>query len=268
MIDTLLIGGKGNIGAGLRTYLPRLDEDYKVTSVDLTGAVDKATESDAHRTFVEMDVSEDDAGLRKLLEGRDLVVYLARIRGLGEMNAMTDQVFRAVMDVCPDAMIVGSSSVHATGGAYVPFDKEPYLAIAERRFDDVNAWPDPLPATLDPCPIGDYGLSKAYVEAWAQRFGATGHHAVAARWGGINAANVMTTETAYFSVWCHQEDAARFVDSCYKAKVAGTLRSGAHYFVISNNTYNIFDIETPRNEIGYGPEWDAEGLWQGDRSGR
>lgn len=262
MIDTLLIGGKGNIGAGLRTYLPRLDGAYKVTSVDLPGAPDKATEADAHRDFVEMDVSEDDEGLRKLLEGRDLVVYLAQKRPLGEMNAMTDQVFRAVMDVCPDAMLVGSSSVHATGGAYVPFDKEPYLAIAERRFDDVNPWPDLLPATLDPCPIGDYGLSKAYVEAWVQRFGATGHHAVAARWGGINAANAMTTETAYFSVWCHQEDAARFVDSCYKTKAAGRLRSGAHYYVISDNTHNIFDIETARNEIGYAPEWDAEELWQ------
>jgi nucleoside-diphosphate-sugar epimerase len=262
VIDVLLIGGKGNIGAGMRTYLPRLDGDYKLTSVDLPEAVDKSTEPDAQRTFVEMDVSEDDAGLRKLLEGRDLVVYLARERGLGKMNAMTDQVFGAVMDVCPEALIVGSSSVHATGGAYVPFDKEPYLAIAERRFEDVDPWPDPLPATLAPCPIGDYGLSKAYVEDWAQRFGATGLHAVAARWGGINAANKMTTETAYFSVWCHQEDSARFVDGCYKTKVAGRLKSGAHYYVISDNKYNIFDIETARNEIGYEPKWDAEEIEQ------
>jgi hypothetical protein len=35
LIDTLLIGGKGTIGSGLRTYLPQLDEAYRVTSVDL-----------------------------------------------------------------------------------------------------------------------------------------------------------------------------------------------------------------------------------------
>lgn len=258
MIDTLLIGGKGNIGSGLRTYLPKLDPEYKVTSVDLPGAEDKATDPDAQQNFVDLDVCADDERFRKVLAGRDLVVYLARKRDLGEMNAMTDSVFRAMMDVCPDGLIIGSSSVHATGGAYSPFAKEPYATIAQRKFSDVNPWPDPLPATLDPCPIGDYGLTKAYVEAWAQRFGAIGHHAVAARWGGINAVNKMRSEVAYFTVWCHQEDSARFVDRCFKTHKAGDLRSGAHYFVISDNTYSIFDIETPRQEIGYDPVHNAE----------
>ncbi len=258
MIDVLLIGGKGNIGSGLRTYLPRLDPDYRVTSVDLPGAMDRATDPDAHRLFVDLDVTDDYFGLRHALDGRDLVVYLARKGGLGEMNGMTDRVFPAVMEVCPDALIVGSSSVHATGGAYFPFKKEPYASIAERRFDDVDPWPERLPATLDPCPTGDYGLEKAYVEAWCQRLGAVGKSAVAARWGGINTQNAMTSEVAFFTVWCHQEDAARFVDACFKTHRAGTLRSGAHYYVISDNTYSIFDIETAREEIGYVPEHDAE----------
>ncbi|MEE2754803.1 MAG: hypothetical protein VX910_12525 [Candidatus Latescibacterota bacterium] len=258
MIDTLLIGGKGNIGSGLRTYLPKLDEEYVVTSVDLPEAKDRATDPDIHQDFIDLDVCADDEKLREILEGRDLVVYLARKRELGEMNAMTDGVFKAMMDMCPDGVIIGASSVHATGGAYVPFEKEPYATIAQRRFSDVDPWPDPLPAILNPCPIGDYGLSKAYVEAWAQRFGAIGHHAVAARWGGINAENGMTAETAYFSVWCHQEDSARFVDGCYKTHKAGNLRSGAHYYVISDNTYSIFDIETARKEVGYEPVHNAE----------
>ncbi|SVD11390.1 uncharacterized protein METZ01_LOCUS364244, partial [marine metagenome] len=29
MIDVLLLGGKGQIGSGLRTYLPRLNSHYK-----------------------------------------------------------------------------------------------------------------------------------------------------------------------------------------------------------------------------------------------
>ncbi|HJP27843.1 MAG TPA: hypothetical protein QF694_03425, partial [Dehalococcoidia bacterium] len=115
MINVLLIGGKGTIGAGLRTYLPQLDSDYRVTSVDLPGADDRAIDPDAHREFVELDASTDDAELRRALEGRDLVVYLARKDPLSEMNAMTDLVFKAVMDVCPNAVVVGSSSVHATG---------------------------------------------------------------------------------------------------------------------------------------------------------
>ena len=61
LIDTLLIGGKGTIGSGLRTYLPQLDTSYRVTSVDLPGAEDNATDPDAHRYFIDLDVSADDA---------------------------------------------------------------------------------------------------------------------------------------------------------------------------------------------------------------
>ena len=258
MIDTLLIGGNGTIGSGMRTYLPKLDREYRITSADVAGARDKTTDPEAHRIFVELDAAEDDAGLRAALAGRDLVVYLARKNDLGEMNAMTDRVFRAVMDVCPNALMIGSSSVHATGGAYFPFNREPYSTIAARRFDEVNPWPTPLSVMTEPCPTGDYGVEKAYVEAWCHRFGAIGIDAVAARWGGINERNSMTEEVAYFTVWCHQEDSARFVDACFKTSRAKKLRPGAHYYVISNNTYNVFDIETTRREIGYEPQHDAE----------
>ncbi len=261
MIDTLLIGGKGNIGAGLRTYLPQINDVYQITSVDLPGSEDKATDPNAQRTFVDMDISADDDGLRELLKGRDLVVYLARKDPLGDMNAMTDQVFRAIMDVCPTALIVGSSSVHAMSAAYFPFDKPPYSTIAARRFDEIDPWPDPLPASHGPWPRNDYGIEKCHVETWCARLAVEGQDAIAARWGGINHLNGKKDEVAYFSVWCHQEDAARFVNACYESSITGKLRSGAHYYVISNNTYNIFDIETSRREIGYQPTHDAESFY-------
>jgi nucleoside-diphosphate-sugar epimerase len=267
LIDTLLIGGKGTIGSGLRTYLPRLDPEYRVTSADLPGAPDVATDPDAHRYFIELDASTDDDELRKALEGRDLVVYLARIDPLGAMNAMTDLVFRAVMDVCPDALMIGSSSVHSTGAAYYPLIREPNSPIAERRFDEVDPWPTPLSVLTEPCPTGDYGVEKAYVEAWCHRLGAQDQDAVAARWGGINPTNGKKDEVAYFTVWCHQEDSARFVDACFKTSRAGKLRPSAHYYVISDNTYNIFDIETTRREIGYRPTHDAESIYGSNTTG-
>lgn len=258
MINTLLLGGKGTIGSGLRTYLPILDPEYSVTSADLPGSPDKATHPDAHRQFLDLDVANDDAGLRKALEGRDLVVYLARLDPLSEMNAMTDRVFWAIMDVCPEAVVIGSSSVHATGGAYYGYTREDNSPIANRRFEEVNPWPEPLSVMTEPCPTGDYGVEKSYVEAWCHRLGAHGQSAVAARWGGINDTNGPKDEISYFTVWCHQEDSARFVDACYKTARAGKLRPSAHYYVISDNTYNIFDIETTRREIGYEPQHDAE----------
>jgi hypothetical protein len=261
LIDTLLIGGKGTIGAGLRTYLPQLDDSYRITSVDLPGAVDQATDPGAHRQFIDLDVSTDDAGLRKALEGRDLVVYLARKDPLADMNAMTDQVFKAVMDVCPNALMIGSSSVHATGAAYYGYTREENSPIAHRRFEEVDPWPTPLSVMTEPCPTGDYGVEKAYVEAWCHRLGAQGQNAVAARWGGINPTNGKKDEISYFTVWCHQEDSARFIDACLKTAQAGKLRPSAHYYVISDNTYSVFDIETTRREIGYNPQHDAESFY-------
>ena len=261
MIDTLLIGGKGTIGAGLRTYLPQLDSEYRVTSVDLPGAPDQATDPNADKEFIELDASTDDAELRQALEGRDLVVYLARKDPLQEMNAMTDRVFKAVMDVCPSAVMIGSSSVHATGGAYYGYTREDNSPIANRRFEEIDPWPEPLSVMTEPCPTGDYGVEKAYVEAWCHRLGAQGQSAVAARWGGINPTNGKKDEISYFTVWCHQEDSARFVDACYKTAHAGKLRPSAHYYVISDNTYNIFDIETTRREIGYEPQHNAESMY-------
>ena len=46
--------------------------------------------------------------------------------------------------------------------------------------------------------------------------------------------------------------------ACYESYLNGSLPSGAHYFVISDNDYNIFDIETPRTEIGYQPVHNSE----------
>ena len=58
MINTLLVGGRGAIGAGLRTYLPRLDALYQITAVDLPGAEDKATDRKAQRDYVDLDVTD------------------------------------------------------------------------------------------------------------------------------------------------------------------------------------------------------------------
>ena len=144
MINVLLIGGKGIIGSGLRTYLPKLDAEYRVASADLPGAPDRATDPEAHREFIELDASTDDAALRKALAGRDLVVYLARKNQLSAMNAMTDLVFKAIRDVCPNAVVIGSSSVHVTGGAYYGYTREENSPIANRRFHEVDPWPEPL----------------------------------------------------------------------------------------------------------------------------
>jgi nucleoside-diphosphate-sugar epimerase len=257
VIDTLLIGGRGNIGAGLRTYLPRLDADYRFTCVDLPGSKDKASETDAACDFVDLDISEHPDELAGLMQGRDMVVYLARKSPLEAMNAMSDLVFETLLAQDSVPFMLAASSVHACDGAY-SVDEEPWSIWAERRFDDLDPKPGQVKSSIPACPTNPYGEEKAYVEQWCKRVADAGHGAVSARWGGINARNEMTAERGYFALWCHQEDAARFVHACYTSWKDGSLTSGSHYFVVSNNTYNIFDLEIPRREIGYEPTHDAE----------
>ena len=263
MPNVLLIGGRGNIGSGLRTYMPRLDSDYRITSVDLPGSEDRARDPDAQRDFVDLDIREQPDELAALMADRDLVVYLARTGGLQEMNALTDQVFDAVLSQTSVPMMVASSSVHACDGAYSVHEGV-WSVWAERRFAELDPPPERVSSSIDACPVDDYGREKQYTEQRCEKMAAAGHAAIAARWGGINAANeVNVAEKGYFALWCHQQDAAAFVHACYHSHAQGSLRSGAHYFVTSNNTYNIFDLELPQREIGYKPQFDAEDYYRG-----
>lgn len=258
----LLIGGRGNIGSGLRTYLPRLDPRYRIVSIDLPGAPDRATEADAQRVFIDLDIMAAPETFRTLLEGYDLIIYLSRTRDYPRMRKMTDMVFQAIQSLDPVPMVIGSSSVHAVDGAYRFFSEGEYAVLAERRFSDIKKWPERLPATIPAYAINDYGREKEHVEEWVKKMATGGHPAVAMRWGGVNWQNTaLMTERAYFAVWCHQEDAARMVHACYTSNLSGRLVSGAHYFVISDNTYNIFDIDTPRREVGYDPIHNAESFY-------
>lgn len=262
--NTLLIGGRGTIGSGLRMYLPGMDRRYRFCSIDLPGAPDRA-EGRAQGRFVDMNIVEEPDRFRAMLPEFDLVVYLARQGDLAAMNAMTDLVFESVLDLDhtgrPDhrPMIVGSSSVHAVDDAYRFCESGVYALIAERRFEEVQDWPSPISAHLPACPINDYGREKAYVETWVERAADRGWGALATRWGGVNPGNTpITEERGYFAVWCHQQDAAVMVHAAYTAHLAGTLPPARHYFVISDNRHNIFDIQTPKAEIGYLPRHDAE----------
>ena len=73
----LLIGGRGTIGSGLRTYMPRLDPRYRMVSVDLPGAPDKATGPDAGGDFIDLDIMESPDDFR----APDPRVRLGRLSG-------------------------------------------------------------------------------------------------------------------------------------------------------------------------------------------
>lgn len=265
-VKVLVLGGLGAVGSGLRTYLPEVSSlKWEFTSVDLPDAEDKAPLNGVGTNLGTQkyygDILHEPGLLDKLLPGMDMVIYLARRNDLDEMNAMTDLVFERCLAQSSPPFILCASSIHAVDGAY-SVDQGVLSLIGERKFDDIDQWPEMLPATTSS--VGDlpYTVEKRHAESWCKKYAAAGHGCIAARWGGINPTNQVYwgpgTERAYFTLFCHQEDSARFVDACYSTYLQGSLPSGAHYFVISANKYRFFDIETPEKEVGYKPVHDAE----------
>jgi len=260
MIRTLLIGGRGNIGAGLRIYLPKLDPGYHFHSIDLPDAPDKGDGRAVLTEFLDFDIMQYPDRFREAARNKDLIVCLARHRGFTEPNALTDLVFDAVFDAAPDALLVASSSIHVADNLFHDFDDDGvYARIAARDPDILGNMPPLISAHTPVNPKTGYGRTKAYVERKCREAAQAGHMAVAARWGGINVDNTANKkEIGYFSIWCHQEDAARFVHACYTTHIAGKLSSGSPYFVVSANTHGIFDTNVAEEEIGYRPIHDAE----------
>ena len=167
--STLLIGGSGTIGSGLRTYHRALTRVI-TSSPRPTRARDKANEDDAQRAFVELDLCEDPEAFGALLADYDLVVYLARKNPLQEMNAMTDLVFEAVLGQETPPMMVASSSVHAVDGLYSFNDEDSvYWPMADRNFDAVNPWPERISAKTPAHAPNDYAREKEYAEQWCQK---------------------------------------------------------------------------------------------------
>ena len=176
------------------------------------------------------------------------------------MHRMTDLVFEAVLAQDEPPMIVGSSSVHAVDGLYDFNQPGFFWTLAERQFGEITDWPERISAAVPAHPINDYGREKAHVEEWVQKVADLGHSAVAMRWGGVNPRKRRPRSGA--GLLCRlvppRGRPARLVHACFQRHCAGDLPSGAHYFAISDNTYNIFDIETPRREVGYDPVHNAE----------
>ena len=132
-IEVALLGGKGTIGSGLRKFLPKINPNYRFTIIDHEKSVDKSSFVNSNEVFVNLDISDESDKLSESILDKDLIIYLARKDPLLEMNKMTDLIFKTVEKINPKALIIGSSSVHATGGAYFPFIKEPYKTIASRK---------------------------------------------------------------------------------------------------------------------------------------
>ena len=102
--ETLLLGGRGQIGSGLRTYLPRLDTGYRFTSVDLPGAANRAEDLDDPGYFVDLDISAEP---QRLVELTPFATLLTVVIALGLMASRHELVILRGAGLSP-ARIAGT----------------------------------------------------------------------------------------------------------------------------------------------------------------
>ena len=59
-IEVALLGGKGTVGTGLRTYLPLFDSNYNFTIFDKYDSVDKSKNINQSEKFIDLLVFNDE----------------------------------------------------------------------------------------------------------------------------------------------------------------------------------------------------------------
>ncbi len=200
------------------------------------------------------------SALEHAFDGADTVVQMAADpRPDASWESLLDSNIVGVRNVfeaahrCGVKRVVLASSIMVSWGYQ---QDEPYRAISEGRFDDVD--PDQLQTVTHEwaCrPTGLYPASKVWAEALA-RYYADVHDmsVVCLRIGWVNAEDHPQSARGG-AVWCSQRDVVQLVQRSVDAP--DDLRFDIFYGV-SSNRWRWVDIEHPRQVLGYVPQDSAE----------
>jgi nucleoside-diphosphate-sugar epimerase len=243
----LVTGANGLIGSALRQQLGDKYEWSALNRSDLPGV-----------PTTQADIADLDA-IRPAFEGIDTVVHLAALAHvdaswddlLGPNFTGTYNVFAAAAEAGVKRVIFASSGATVAG---VHRD-EPYKAIVEGRYDDVEgSWPIFTHESM-PRPLGIYGVSKVFGEALARYFVDTSPLSILCLRIGAVGKEDRPISPAHYANWCSQRDIVQMIDRCIEAPLS--LRYDI-FFVTSNNRWSYRDLEHGRRVLGYVPQDNAE----------
>ena len=196
--------------------------------------------------------------VRSAVAGMDVVVHMA---ANGDSNAPWEGVLRdnlvAPHNIFEASREAGVKRVIFASTNQVIFgyrDTDPYKALFEGRFDDVNlATYQPITYTQPTRPPNDYSASKVHGEALAHLYSAThGMSCIVLRIGWVTGDDQVPKIDRFDGrfLWCSQRDIEQLVERCITAPP--TLRFGV-FFGQSRNRYNLVDIQHPIDVLGYAP---------------
>ncbi len=197
--------------------------------------------------------------IQPAFEGVDTVVHLAAI---ARVDATWEEVHHhnvvGMYNVFEAARLAGVKRViFASSGAAVAGiqREEPFKALAEGRYSDVDkSWPM-LTHESPVRPLGLYGVSKVWGEVLARYFAdTTPMSMICLRIGWVSEED-RPSAPAHFANWCSRRDIVQMIDRCIQAPP--TLRYDI-FFVTSNNRWSYRDLGHAKDVVGYVPQDHAE----------
>lgn len=194
-------------------------------------------------------------------EGQDAVVHLAADPSMhATWESALPNNFIGTYNVyeasrrCGVKRVIFASSNHATG----MYERDhPYHHIVKGEYDKVDVWPIPqLTHRSEIRPDGYYGISKAYGEAMGRYYSEEyGLSVICLRIGTVNRWDSPTRDIRHFATWLSHRDQAQLVRNSLEAPA--DLKFDIFYGV-SANKWRFWDIEHPREVVGYQPQDNAE----------
>lgn len=233
----IITGAAGTIGSVLMKCLVK---KYKVIGVDRRPGP----------RVVKLDILKEPKKFQKILQQGDIIIHLAwdtkehtTLLGpiIDDNKKMGELVFELALQKKIQRVIF-ASSVHASMGhllkfGYPDFDKKHQSFHSKKKIKVADGF----------FPLGAYGASKVYLEAFGRAYSTKGLQVIAVRFGNVTPDNGF----GEYPFWLSHQDCCQFIEKCCTAK---NLPSFLTLFAISGNDCNPFDISEARKYLGYYPQ--------------
>jgi nucleoside-diphosphate-sugar epimerase len=257
-LRVLVTGACGLIGSAVYGRLSQ-SEAYEVYALDRQRQPSDRAAQGARCAipddrFFQADLA-DWGAIQRAVQGMEAVVHLAADpNSAASWESLRDNNVIGAYHVFEASRLAGVKRVIVASTIQTLYgyqDQEPYRALLEGRYQDVPHDFRPITREQPARPLNVYTSSKVWAEALAHTYAHShGLSCLIIRIGWVTAEDRPPMRRAHCQ-WCSQRDIAQLVECCIAAPAS--LRFDI-FFGLSDNLYNIADIDHARQVLGYQPQ--------------
>ena len=263
----LITGVSGLVGSSALLHMAQAPERYQLYGLGRRRALSERVHDGRdlplpEERFFVCDIADMD-GVRRAVEGMDVVVHMAADPAGRSWESLLANNIVGGYNIFAASLQAGVSRVVAASTIQVSSghrDQEPYLSIAEGRFEDVPADLPLVSARIPAEPRNLYASSKVFNESLARTYAHShGLSCLCIRIGWVLAEDRPPNGRAA-DIWCSQRDIAQLIQCCVDAPAEVRFDI---FYGMSDNQHRWVDLDNARQRVGFVPRDRAE-----DRLGR